>query len=198
MANRCYQLSIEGTLNASYRQTVLHFQSAGTNDNDTVAGCKSLVAAWDASVKTQFLATVPSAYSITRIVARRVDLTPSASTCKYYGVGSQIGTRGTDGTGQQTCPSIFLVPTMGTKSGGKIFWPTIPQGDIVQSAIASAWQTVVNTCIATMVGGITNAGITWTLAVYSRKLNSIANVASHNFSSVIGFIGKRRKPVGAV
>jgi hypothetical protein len=198
MANRCYQLAIQGVLTASYRETLLNFQSSGTNDNDTVAAGVSLTNAFDASLKTLWLATIPASYSLVALAARRVDLKPSATIEKTYGVGNQLGTRGSNGTGQQTCPSIFLVPTMGVKSGGRIFWPSIPAGDLVTSSPSSGWQTAVNSFLSAAIGGITSGGITWTLAVYSRKLNTIANIASHSFSPVVGFQGKRRKPTGAV
>lgn len=197
MANRTFQLTLEGVLQGSYRSTVLHFQSSGTNDNDTVAAGESLLSAFDSAAKTQFLATLPAAYNLVRMTARRVSLLPSAGTCKYYGIGIVAGTRGTDGTGQQTCPSIFLVPTMGVKSGGKIFWPSIPQADLVQNSPSTAWQTAVDTLLATLIAGITAASMTWNLVVYSRALNSSASIVSHSYSPVVGFISKRRKPVGA-
>lgn len=197
MANRVFQLEVQGTLLSSYRENVLHFQSSGTNDNDTLAAAESLVNGWHTAIRTLWLATLPATYSISRLAARRVGLKPSAVGRRFYGFGAQPGTRGSDATAEQTCPSVFLVPTMGVKSGGKIFWPAIPQGDIVQSALASSWQTVADSCIAAMISGFTNAGITWTLCVYSRKLNTISNVASHSYSAVIGFQGRRRKPVGA-
>lgn len=196
MANRCYALGIEGCLGSSYRECVLHMQSTGTADGDTFAAAMSLVTAFDTSAKAQWLATLPGSYFLTRTWARRVDLKPSATGCHQYNAFTTPGTRGSSATANQTCPSIFLVPSMGTKSGGKIFWPCIPQGDIVSNALTTAWQTVVDTFIAALVSGITASSITWTLAVYSRKLNSIANVASHSFSPVIGFQGRRRKPVG--
>jgi hypothetical protein len=198
MANRCYQLAVEGCLNFSYRALILHFQSAGTNDADTVAAGVSLTNAFDASLKTLYLATLPASCSLVMLSARRVDLKPSATIRKSYGPGSTFGSRGSNGTGQQTCPAIFLVPTMGVKSGGKIFWPTIPQGDLVTSSPSSAWQTAVNAFLTAAIGGITSGGITWTLCVYSRKLNTMSNIASHSFSPVVGFQGKRRKPIGAV
>lgn len=198
MATRVYQLSIQGVLLTSYRETVLHFTSPDTNDNDTVAAGESLMNAFNSAALTQFLATLPAQYNLVRLTARRVALKPSATTCKFYAIGTAPGTRGTDGTGQQTCPSIFLVPTMGTKSGGRIFWPSIAQADLVQNSPSSGWQTAVNTVIATLIAGITSASMTWTLTVFSRKLGTTANITSHSFSPVVGFIGRRRKPVGAV
>lgn len=192
MANRCYALTIQGMLLDQYRENVLHFQSTGTADNDTLAAGESLNSGFFSSILGLWLDTLPSSYYVQRTTARRVDLKPSATAHKYYAVGSRPGTRGTDGTAQQTSPSIFLIPTMGTFSGGKIFWPTIPQGDLTNSVAASAWQTAVNTCIAAMVSGFTNSGITWTLAIFSRKHHTISNVVGHTFSPLVGFqVGRR-------
>lgn len=198
MANRIFSLQIQGVLNASYRDTVLHFQSTGTNDNDTVAAGESLCNGWNTAIRALWLATLPGSYFLVRLQARREVLHPSAETCKYYGVGADPGTRGSTANAQQICPAVFLVPTMGVKSGGRIFWPCIPDGDIVQGVPVAGWQTAVDAVIAALVAGFTNAGITWTLAVFSRKLGTVSNVASHSMSPVVGFQGKRRKPVGAV
>jgi len=196
MPNRCYSLTIEGVLQENYRANVLHFQSTGTNDNDTLAAAESLVNGWTTSIKALWLATVPSAYSYYRLSARRVDLKPSAVGHKYTGQGLNFGTRGTDATYQQCSPSIFLIPTMGAHSGGKIFWPAVPQGDIIQNLPTVAWQTAVDACIAAMVSGFTNSSITWTLAVFSKKLNTISSVVSHTYSPFVGFLLKRRATSG--
>lgn len=192
MANRCYSLTVRGLLLDQYRENVLHFQSTGTNDNDTLAAGESLIAGFLASIQTAWLNTLPAAYSLMRLSARRVDLKPSATAHRYFGLGQQPGTRATDGTAQQTAPSVFLIPTMGTFSGGKIFWPAVPQGDLVNNVLATAWITVVNTCISAMVSGFTNAGITWTLAIFSRKHGTISNVVGHTFSPLVGYqVGRR-------
>jgi len=196
MANRCYSLTIEGLVLATYRANVLHFQSTGTNDNDTLAAAESLVSAWNTSIKALWLATLPAEYSFFRLSARRVDLKPSAVGTLYFGKETQTGTRGTDCTAQQTCPTIFLVPTMGAFSGGKIFWPCIPQNDLVSSLPSTGWQTAVDACIAAMVSGITASSITWTLAVYSKKHNTISSVVSHSYSPFVGFLLKRRATSG--
>lgn len=93
MANRCYALTIEGIELATYRANVLHFQSTGTNDNDTLAAAESLVSAWNASIKALWLATLPAEYSLFRLSARRVDLKPSAVGTLYFGKETQTGTR---------------------------------------------------------------------------------------------------------
>jgi len=196
MANRCFQLSVQGVLLNSYREITLHFASTGTNDNDTVAAGDSLINGWHTAIKTLFLATLPSSYMLQRLEARRVDLKPSFVSHKFYITGTGAGTRGSDATGQQICPSVFLVPTMGVKSGGKVFWPAIPQGDLVQNSLVGAWVTAADAAIAAMISGFTNGGMTWTMCVFSRKLGTIANIASHHWSPLIGFQSRRRKPVG--
>lgn len=198
MANRCFSLNIQGVLQSSYRETVLHFQSTGTNDNDTLAAAESLVNGWHTAIRALWLATLPPSYYLIRLEARRELLHPSAEGRKFYGVGADPGTRGSNATAQQLCPSIFLVPTMGVKSGGKIFWPAIPQGDLVQGSPATAWQTTVDAVLAAQISGFTNAGITWTQCILSRKLGTFSNISSHSYSPVVGFQSKRRKPVGAV
>jgi hypothetical protein len=87
---------------------------------------------------------------------------------------------------------------MGTVSGGKIFWPAVPQGDIFESIPQAAWQTAVNAWFTAMLAGFTNAGITWLLGVYSKKHNSFAQITGHQFSPLVGFLKKRKNPTGAV
>lgn len=198
MANRCYQLTLEGLVQGSYKACVLHFQSTGTNDNDTLAGAESLVNGFNTSAVTNFLATQAATYFLTRLVARRVITKPSATACKQYLVGTQVGTRPNPSTALQTCPSVLLVPTMGVKSGGRIFLPSLSVGDLNANVYLTAYLTAVNTFINGLVSGFTNSGITWTLAIFSRKTGGISNVSSHSMSPVIGYVGKRRKPVGGV
>jgi hypothetical protein len=192
LANRCYALTIEATLNNVYRANVLHFQSTGTNDNDTLAAGESLVTGWGASIMASWLATLPPTYGLFRLSARRVDLKPSAVAHKYYGAGLQVGTLASDCTATQTCPTIFLVPTMGAFSGGKIFWPAIPQGYMTNSRPLTTWQTPVDACIAAMITGFTSSSINWTLCVFSKKHNTISSVISHSYSPFVGFLLKRR------
>lgn len=197
MANRCFQLTLTGVALASYNQTALHFQSGGTSDNDTLAAGESLNAAFETSLRTLWLNTLPGDYNLMSLRTRRVDLKPSATAISDYQYGTQYGNRTGAVAGLQTCPSVFLIPTMGTKSGNRIFWPCIAGPDIVLSIPTSAWQTTVNTFLAAAIAGVTSGGMTWTLCTYSRKLNSFGTVAGHNFSPVVGFQGRRRTPVGA-
>src|SRR5215471_14675486 len=125
MSNTIHQLSIDGVDIASYRSTVLYFLATGANDNDTLSSTEALVNGWVASLQNLWLGTLPSSYNITQLRARRSAFKPSYVAHKKYNVGNLPGTRSGSSTSQQLNPVLFLVPTMGTKSGGKIFWPSI-------------------------------------------------------------------------
>jgi len=198
MATETYELRIQAADVASYRENVLHFSGVGVATNDTLAAAESLCTAFDGTWKSLWLATLPAQYYLVTIAARRVSPKPSAVGYITYGVGSTVGTRGSNAVAQQTCPSIFLVPTMGTKSGGKVFWPCIPAGDISSGAYSAGWKTAVDAFFTSTVAGVTVGGITWTQVIYSRKHNTSSVITGHSYSPVIGFIGKRRKPAGVV
>lgn len=198
MATETYELSLSGTLNASYRETVMHFTGVGVASGDTLAAGESLILGFRTNLEALFLATLPASYFLILYQARRATPKPSAVAHTSYGAMSTPGTRGSNANAQQTCPSIFMVPPMGTKSGGRIFWPAIPNGDLVQSNYSAGWQTAVNAYFTAAIAGFTQSGITWTQAIYSRKLQTASTIVGHNFSPLVGFQGRRRKPVGAV
>ncbi len=195
MAIEIYQLVIEGNLNNEIRQNVLHFQGTGTNNADTQAGGESLVAGWIANIEALYLACLPGSYSIDLEWARRVSPKTSTQVFDQAQYLQKPGTRGTDATTQQVAPCIFLVPPTGTKSGGKIFMPACPQGDLIGQAFAAAYVTATNALVAALQAGFTQAGITWIGFIYSRKLGSGVPIASHHLSQVVGIQKGRRKAV---
>lgn len=198
MAIETFELRIEGVLGASYRETVLHFSGNGTAAGDTLASADSLVAGWIANCQPAFLLTLPASYSLVQLTARRATPKPSGQSVTNNGLGNVVGTRGSNATSQQMCPSIFLIPAMGTKSGGKIFWPACPQGDMNQSIPSAGWQTAIGNYFTAATTPFTNAGITWHQVIYSKKVGSTSDIQSHQFSPFVGYMLKRRKPAGAV
>lgn len=198
MATETYELRIEGVNMASYRETVLHFSGVGVASGDTLAAGESLITGFRASLESLFLTRLPASYNLMMYSARRVSPKPSAVARTGFDYGALAGSVGSASVGQQICPVIFLVPTMGTKSGGKIFVPAVSAGDIINSAYTGPWKTAWANFIVAAQAGFAAGGITWTLAIYSRKHNTTSPVTSFAYSPVIGFQSKRRKPVGAV
>lgn len=196
MATETYQLVIDGNLQGSYRSVVMHFTGTGLTANDTAHNGASLVAGWEASIQALFLACLPQTYTIGMLSARRVITKPSVVTRVQFAPFSVFGTRGSNAVAQNLCPVVFLVPGMGVKSGGKVFLPAVSAGDVVNNGYLAAFITAGNAAFNAMIAGFANAGITWSLAIYSKKLNAAFAVSSFTYSKVIGYQGKRRKPVG--
>lgn len=198
MATETYELCVDGVQSASYRSMVLHFSGVGVNSNDTLAAGDSLVTGFRLTCEAAMLAALPSSYSLMEYRARRATPKPSAVSRSSFQVAGVPGTGASTCTAMQTCPCIFLVPTMGVKSGGKIFFPAVPTGELDQNTFSGTWSGLIDTWMATMLSPFTQAGIDWQLAIFSRKLLTTSDVAGYHLSSVIGFQNRRRKPTGAV
>lgn len=197
MATGTYLLGVQGTVQGQYRENILCFQGSIVDPNDTLAMGNDLIGAWIAHAEAPWLAMFPGSYFVDLYSARRATPKPSAVAKRQYQSFSQAGTLGLAATSYNLCPSIFLVPPMGTKSGGRIFLPCCPQGQIVNNAYQAPFQTAMNNFMNTVTAGIAGAATTWTLAIFSRKLTSTSLVFSWGLSERLGFQGRRRSPVGS-
>lgn len=196
MANEVYQLKIIGSLNGQYRENVLSFEGLGVDSNDTWKAANDLLGAWNTHLKALWLSMFPATYSIERLEARRIQLKPSAVVKIQKQFNAEVGARGTNATAQQTCPMVFMVPSMGTFSGGKIFLPCVPQSDIINSTYAAAWITVVAAFFTQAIGSNGGPLYSWNLGVWSRKHHTFSNVLSFHLSPAIGFIHRRKLQSG--
>lgn len=197
MSTENYLLNIQGTVQGQFRENVLCFQSAGLNTLDTVAAATDLVAAFIAHAEALWLACLPQSYFLDLYTAKRAFPKPSASFSTQYQVFSTLGTRGVSATSYNLCPSVFLVPPTGVKSGGKVFMPAVAQADVVNNAPIAAYTAAVGAFFAACLTGLAGSGTNWQLAVYSRKNTSAALVNTIAISPRLGFQGRRRKPVGS-
>lgn len=195
MAIEIYELVIEGRLAGEQRENVLHFQGTGTNPADTQLTGVSLVTTWVTTFEPLFLACLPASYSLELLSARRATPKPSTVVKEQNQFNDVVGTRGTNATTQQISPSIFLVPPIGTKSGGKIFMPGAPQGDVATNQFTAGYITAINAFVSALQTGGTSSGMTWIGFIYSRKLKSGVPIASFHLSPLIGIQNRRRTPV---
>lgn len=198
MATEFYALGVQGNLTGEYRENVFTFEGVGTSAGDTLTGGSNLITAFINHLETLWLACLPPTYSLDRYAAMRWDPKPSATAHTQNQQGIIVGTRGIEAATQHLCPSFFLVPPMGIKSGGKVFMPAVAKGDIVNNAPVAGYITATNGFFSTAIGGFSQSGITWTLAIWSRKLKIGSIVQSASLSTRLGYQGKRRKPVGAL
>ncbi len=196
MATETFELRIDGMHFNEYTENVLHFSGVGVDPDDTYRDAQSLINGWKAALEALFLAMLPATYHLISYASRRWQNKPSSVAHQVYISPGQAGTGGSLGEATQLCPVIFLVPTMGTKSGGKIFLPAVPQGSIIGNQPQAAWVTAVQAFEAALISGFTNDGMTWTSVVASHKTGVSSTVISAHLSPVIGYQRKRRSPVG--
>lgn len=198
MATENYLLSVQGVSQASYLESVLCFQSAGLSSTDTLDAGADLISAFIGHGLAFWLNCCADTYNCTALTARRAFPTPSATAVRQFQFGAQTGGLGTSGVGLNLCPSIFLVPPMGVKSGGRVFMPPAAASEIVNNSYSAGYITAINTFFAACISGLAGSGTNWKLAIYSRKTASASLALAFTPSARIGFQGRRRQPVGGV
>jgi hypothetical protein len=197
MATENYLLSIQGSVSGQYNECVLCFQSAGLSSVDTLGEGGDLINSFIAHGQALWLAMMPASYFLDVLQARRAFPKPSAVAHAQNQNFAVPGTRGSNATSYNLCPAIFLIPPMGTKSGGRTFLPAVAQGDVVNNTYLAAYLTAINNFFTAAIAGFAGSGTNWHLAIFSRKNVSASLVASFSPSLRLGFQGKRRKPVGS-
>lgn len=195
MATETYELVVQGVVQQERSEVVMHFESDNVVANETFTNATSLVTSWRTNVIAAFLNCLPNAYILERLAARRAHPKPSAVAHWQYDYGAQQGAIGANVVGDQVCPSIFLVPPMGTKSGGRIFMPCVDITSVFNNQYAAGYVTLINSFMALQTANFGVSGVHWQQVVYSRKLNTSSHVLSWNLSSRIGFQKRRRSPV---
>jgi hypothetical protein len=195
MATETYELQIQGVQQQERNVVVMHFESDNVTANETFSNGTSLITSWVTNVMTDFLLALPNSYWLDRITARRAHPKPSAVAHRQFDNNTVAG--GIAGTvvGDQTCPSIFLVPPMGTKSGGRIFMPCVDVTSVIGNQYQAGYVSAINTFMADQTTNFGVSGIHWQQVVYSRKNNTSAHVLSWVLSNRIGYQKRRRSPV---
>jgi hypothetical protein len=197
VAEELYELAVVGNLNGEANECVLHFIGDNLTANDTFASAVNLLNSFSANIVSKWLPPLPASYQIDLLLARRVVPKFGQGAYIQFQKGSQVGTGGSNCCGYQLCPTIFLVPPMGTKSGGKVFFPSIPSARVADNAPSALWISQINTLFNAMATNFGTGAITWVQGILSRKLGTYSHVMNHTISARLGFQSRRRKPVGA-
>lgn len=197
MATETYELAIQMCHTGQPIETLLHFQGGNLTADATLVNGADLITGFITNVLPDFLPTIPASCQVNRLAARRVSSKPSAVAHTQFQRNSEVGSGGSAACSYQLCPTIFLVPPMGTISGGKIFWPAISDTAINGNQPQAGWLTNVATVMADMMSNFGTSAITWQLAIFSRKLKTTSLVLAYNVSPRLGFQRKRAHPVGA-
>jgi len=187
MAIEVYSLTVAGHVMDQPMTSILHFVGTGMTADLTYETGTNLVTLFDADFLAEWLAICPNSYDLDYLRARRVKPKQSAEAFKQYQSNSQSGTFSSDAVSTELRPSMFLVPVLGTKSGGRIFLPSAPDDSIAANLYQGAYVTACNTLMTNLTTNHVSGGITWTLCVFSRKLNSYSDVSAWHLSARLGF-----------
>jgi len=194
MATELYLLEIHGTHTSEFWQCNLYFEGDNLSAGDVIVNARDLVSNWLNNAETQWLDMIPETCTMERLVARRVDVGGGISIVHQYLYGNVIGNATGGSSGYQLCPIVRLIPPNGVKSAGRFFLPAISESDINDNTVDAGWVTRLAALMNTMIGGMSDGAITWTQAIYSRKLNQYHKAMDFDTSPIIGWQSRRRRP----
>lgn len=195
MATETYELIVRGQLAYEPNAVVMHFQSDNVTANETLANGESLLASWANNVESLFLGCLPPDYFMDRITARRVGPGHSAVAHVQSDFDNNSGTLGNPSQSTQMCPSIFLVPPIGTKSGGRVFMPGVGSDQILNNAYTGGYLSAIHAFMNAQIVNFGVSGAHWQQVIFSRKHLTSVHVMAYQLSPVIGFQRRRRSPV---
>lgn len=197
MAIGLYRTEWRGQLAGQFRENVIHWRmnpDPGGNGYDT---SEAIIVALNATFKPLWLAMTPPDYGLDAIFARQIGPLTSSYASVDYAANIATGTRGTQAVSEQLCPCVTLIPPMGVKSAGRCFLPAVDQADINLNVPTAGYLTAVGNFFNAAIAGISVAGGTMSIAIFSRKLNTSSEVSSFNLSPAIGYQRRRARPIGA-
>ena len=195
MAEELYRFTIAGHHTSEYWENDLYFLGENLTAGDVIHNAKDLIAAWLNSPHASYLDLLPSSVEVDRLSAIRAVPANGIAIVSQFQLGSNPGTVAGGASSWQLCPIIRLIPPLGVKSAGRFFLPAVAESDIANNVLGSGWVTRANALMNTLVGGFDNGtGITWTQAIYSRKLSQYHKAVSFDSSPIIGWQTRRTRP----
>lgn len=196
MATALFQLTIKGRAEKDYNEVVLHFEADGTLTASKLDLADILVTRFIAAVLPDWLACFPNEYQCEGLVAKQVSGTGGPQSVTIFQDGDEVGTGAGDFCGNQVCPVIRLIPTLGTQTGGRIFLPCVSYDALVSNAYQAGYLADVTSLMNILLNDIGTGAIEWWLSIYSRKNDSSSRVSGWSLSPAIGFQRRRARPLG--
>lgn len=194
MATELYLLQPSGVHTTEYWQNDIYFVGENLNAGDVIANANDLISNWMNNAHASFLALLPGSVSVERYTCRRQDVAGGIDVVKQFDYFTEIGTVASNASSQQLCPVVRLIPPMGTKSAGRFFLASIAETDIANNVPIAGWVTRLATLMTTLLAGMNDGAITWTIGIYSRKNQSHVKALDYDTSPIVGWQSRRRKP----
>jgi hypothetical protein len=193
MATDYYRFRMQGLHQTEYNECVMHFRGTNLTAADYIPNAGDLLLSIENNVLGPWLDMFPTSYEVLRMSAAKASVGGGGEVNTLYQVGEAPGTVSGGAASQQLCPVVTLIPTMGTKTAGKIYLPCIAESQIAANAVNSTWQTNLGLLMAPMIAGFGISSIIWDLVVYSRKNNTFTKIVDYSISPVVGFQRKRAR-----
>jgi hypothetical protein len=194
MATELYQLRVSGRHGLEYNECVFYYIGENLAAGDVIVNAKDLLTQWVATLQPLWLDLFPSTYQLDRLTAKRQDVAGGVDVVTQYQAGAVLGSISGEANSNQLCPIIRWIPPMGTKSAGRNFLPCIAESDIDNNIVTAGWLANVDAFGDAAIAGFGAAGITWTQAVYSRKLNLYHKAQDFDTSPIVGWQKRRQRP----
>lgn len=194
MSTELYVLELHGTHSSEYWQNNIYFEGENLSAGDVIVNARDLISNWRNNAEDQYLALLPSTVALERLVARRVDVAGGISVVHQYQFFDIVGAVAGGASSYQLCPIVRLIPPNGVKSAGRFFLPAIAESQIANNIPSGTWVTNLGSLMTILLSGMNDGAITWTVAIYSRKLNQFHKAADYDTSPIIGWQSRRRRP----
>jgi hypothetical protein len=194
MATELYQFRLEGTHTSEYWQMVHYFIGENLSAGDVIHNAKDLISNYINNLQSPLMDLLSQTTYLSRLTAKRQDVAGGIEVNKQYDYQAFQGTVSGACSSEQLCPVVRLIPPMGVKSAGRFFLPGIAEDDIEINIPVAGWVSRLSTYMSIALAGMNDGAITWTQAIYSRKLNQYHKALDYDTSPIIGWQSRRRKP----
>jgi len=194
MASALYLLKIHGDHSGQHSEVNLHFIGDNLTVGNVFINAMDLIESFATGALADFLACVPTTYQVERLSAIAILPQGGVERTQEFQDGDMPGQAAGHAASNQLCPVIRLIPPTGTKSAGRFFMPCISEGDINANVPQAGWLSNINGFVNNIMPLAGTSSITWTVAVYSRKLNTYVAANAYDTSSIVGVQRRRARP----
>lgn len=198
MAVHTYALTIAYNAGGQFATNTLHYNFDDSGYATTIEAANALLAAWDLTIRSEWIDMLPTAVTLLTGRCRRVGTTGGFEAVAFF-PGGTTGTRTGAMMAAGTGPVLIFYPVANGRQRGRIFLPGISISDAIDGVITNAFKTAMFATIGnvsvdlTLVGG---GAPTASLVIWKQKPPQTAtSVLQIRLSDLIATQRRRQVPV---
>jgi len=196
MATALYSITIKGRAQKDYNECVLHCEANGDLSPSRLDVADNLVTRFIAAVLPLWQNIFPDGYQVEGLIAKRVLPGGGPQSVRIFQDGAVPGQLSSQFCGNNVCPVLKLIPTLGTQTAGRIFLPCVATESLEGNAYDAQYLSDIDDMMDVLLNDFGTGTIAWQLAIYSRKNASYSLAVAYNVSPAIGFQRRRARPLG--